>query len=72
MNSSAIAGTYGRTEKIINDDPHVKCSLMFGRGKFQNGLLIEPTEDYAFDPSDVKKLEVYRNKIWCAPPFGRA
>ncbi|TFK79675.1 acetyl-CoA synthetase-like protein [Polyporus arcularius HHB13444] len=51
-------------EKIINDDPHVKCSIMFGRGKFQNGVLIEPTEDYAFDPSDVKKLEVYRNKIW--------
>ncbi|RPD77022.1 acetyl-CoA synthetase-like protein [Lentinus tigrinus ALCF2SS1-7] len=51
-------------EKMINDDPHVKCSLMFGRGKFQNGVLIEPTEDYVFDPKDVKKLESYRNKIW--------
>ena len=37
---------------------------MFGRGKFQNGVLIEPTEAYVFDPSDVKKLEAYRNKIW--------
>ena len=57
----------GLTEKMINDDPHVKCSIMFGRGKFQNGVLIEPTEDYVFDPSDVKKLEAYRNKIWCVP-----
>ncbi|RPD58184.1 acetyl-CoA synthetase-like protein [Lentinus tigrinus ALCF2SS1-7] len=51
-------------EKIINGDPHVKCSVMFGRGKFQNGVLIEPTEDYVFDPKDLTKLEAYRNKIW--------
>ena len=57
--------TDGLAEKMINDDSHVKCSIMFGRGKFQNGVLIEPTEDYVFDPSDVKKLEAYRNKIWC-------
>lgn len=52
------------TEKIINDDPYVKNSVMFGRGKFQNGVLIEPKEDYAFDPSDIKKLETFRNKFW--------
>ncbi|TFK94521.1 acetyl-CoA synthetase-like protein [Polyporus arcularius HHB13444] len=51
-------------EKIINGDPQVKCSVMFGRGKFQNGVLIEPTEDYVFDPKDTAKLEAYRNKIW--------
>ncbi|KAI0702388.1 acetyl-CoA synthetase-like protein [Cerioporus squamosus] len=51
-------------EKIINGDPHVKCSVMFGRGKFQNGVLIEPTEDYVFDPRDTAKLEAFRNKIW--------
>ena len=36
---------------------------MFGRGRFQNGILIQPKE--AFDPSDEVKLEEYRNKIWC-------
>ncbi|KAI0755845.1 acetyl-CoA synthetase-like protein [Fomes fomentarius] len=51
-------------EKIINDDPYVKSSVMFGRGKLQNGVLIEPTEDYAFDPNDIKQVEVFRNKIW--------
>ncbi len=43
----------------------MKCSVMFGRGKFQNGVLIEPTEDYVFDPKDTAKLEAFRNKIWC-------
>ena len=37
---------------------------MFGQGKFQNGVLIEPTEEFAFDPNDVKKLEAFRNRIW--------
>ena len=37
--------------------------LMFGRGRFQNGILIQPKEP--FDPSDEAKLEDYRNKIWC-------
>ncbi|KAI8995249.1 acetyl-CoA synthetase-like protein [Trametes punicea] len=51
-------------EKIINQDPHVKCSVMFGRGKFQNGILIEPKEEFAIDPSNPKEVEEFRNKIW--------
>ncbi|TBU23410.1 acetyl-CoA synthetase-like protein [Dichomitus squalens] len=51
-------------EKMINEDPFVKSSVMFGRGKFQNGVLIEPTEDFQIDPTDAKQLEAYRNKIW--------
>ncbi|OSD01062.1 acetyl-CoA synthetase-like protein [Trametes coccinea BRFM310] len=51
-------------EKIINEDPHVRCSMMFGSGKFQNGVLIEPKEPFAIDPSDPKQLEEFRNKIW--------
>ena len=40
-----------------NDDSHVKSCVMFGRGKLQNGVLIQPAEDFVFDPKDVKKLE---------------
>lgn len=36
--------------------------LMFGRGRFQNGVLIQPKEQ--FDPNDEAKLEEFRNKIW--------
>lgn len=37
---------------------------MFGRGKFQNGILVEPIEEESFDPYDVKKLDAFRNEIW--------
>lgn len=51
-------------EEIINEDPHVRTCLMFGLGKFQNGVLIEPQADFKFDPQDVEKLQEFRNKIW--------
>lgn len=37
---------------------------MFGRGKFQNGILIEPAEDFPVDPKNVKEVEAFRNRIW--------
>lgn len=37
---------------------------MFGRGKFQVGVLIEPKSEYGFDPEDQLKLERFRNMIW--------
>ncbi|KAI0830379.1 acetyl-CoA synthetase-like protein [Trametes gibbosa] len=49
-------------EAILTQDPHVQACLMFGRGRFQNGVLIQPVEQ--FDPADEVKLEEYRNKIW--------
>ena len=42
---------------------------MFGRGKFQNGILIEPTEEFRIDPSNIKQLEEFRNKIWYVLSF---
>ncbi|CAL1709820.1 unnamed protein product [Somion occarium] len=51
-------------EKIINEDPHVGTAVMFGRGRFQNGVLIEPEPEFAFDSSNVRKLEEFRNLIW--------
>lgn len=37
---------------------------MFGRGRFQNGVLIDPKPQFAFDPKDEVKLEEFRNFIW--------
>ncbi|KAM5540085.1 hypothetical protein V8D89_006225 [Ganoderma adspersum] len=51
-------------EKIINGDACVRASVMFGRGKFQNGVLVEPAADCALDPSDARQVEAFRNKIW--------
>ncbi|TFY73136.1 hypothetical protein EWM64_g10876, partial [Hericium alpestre] len=53
----------GPIEIILTRNPRVKAALMFGRGKLQNGVLIQPEEDYEFDPADVTKLEKFRNAI---------
>lgn len=37
---------------------------MFGRGRLQAGILVEPKPEYSFDPSDEAKLADFRNKIW--------
>ena len=37
---------------------------MFGRGRFQNGVLIDPKPPFAFDPKDEAKLEAFRELIW--------
>jgi hypothetical protein len=37
---------------------------MFGRGRFQNGVVIDPKPQFAFDPKDKAKLENFRTLIW--------
>lgn len=39
---------------------------MFGRGRFQNGVVIEVKPAYAFDPSDRAKLDAFLTDIWYA------
>ncbi|EPQ59006.1 acetyl-CoA synthetase-like protein [Gloeophyllum trabeum ATCC 11539] len=53
-----------RAENMLNQDPHVLTSVMFGRGRFQAGVLIDPKPRYKFVPSDESKLAEYRNMIW--------
>lgn len=54
----------GPLESMLNQDPHVLSSVMFGRGRFQAGILVDPKSEYRFDPSDEVKLAEFRNKIW--------
>ena len=49
---------------MMNQDPHVRACVMFGRGRLQVGILIEPKPEYSFDPSDETKLAEFRNKVW--------
>ena len=52
-------------EGILNGDPHVKSTVMFGRGRSNPGVIIDPKQEFAFDPEDQEKLAEFRNKIWC-------
>lgn len=54
----------GPLETILNQDPHVNVSVMFGRAKFNTGVLVDPAPDYKFDPTDTEKLAAFRNLIW--------
>ncbi|KAL7278804.1 hypothetical protein ACG7TL_007815 [Trametes sanguinea] len=49
-------------EAILLQDPHIQAAIIFGQGRIQNGVIIQPKEP--FDPSDDAKLEEFRNKIW--------
>ncbi|KAK7677662.1 hypothetical protein QCA50_019353 [Cerrena zonata] len=54
----------GPLEAIMNQDLHVQAAVMFGRGKFSAGVVIDPRADFAFDPIDQDKLVEFRDKIW--------
>jgi len=58
--------SYQCIEAILLQDPHISGAIIFGRGRFQNGVLIEPKTEYGFEPRDEEKLAEFRNKIWYA------
>ncbi|KIJ53373.1 hypothetical protein M422DRAFT_775923 [Sphaerobolus stellatus SS14] len=60
----------GPLETIIMRDPLVKYAVMFGRGRAQNGILLQPLEGQEFNPKDLEALARYRNAIW--PSIERA
>lgn len=51
-------------ELILNRDPAISGTLVFGRGKPQVGLIVEPNEAYVFDLSDRSAVDRYIDVIW--------
>ena len=51
-------------EGHIGTSPLLLGCLMFGRGREQAGLLVEPAKEYAFDQNDETALIQFRNKLW--------
>lgn len=58
-------------ELMMNEDTHIKSCVMFGQGKFQNGVLVEPKPEFAIDPNDNAQVEAFRTLIWCVLRFLR-
>ena len=48
----------------MNQDPHIQAAVMFGRGRFNAGVIVDPRQDFVFDPADQGMLIDFRNKIW--------
>ncbi|KAH8116797.1 hypothetical protein DFH11DRAFT_1687657 [Phellopilus nigrolimitatus] len=64
MHSTGEKTNPGPLESILNQDPHVHASLMFGRGRFNAGVLVEPKAEFKFDTTDTEALKEFRQKIW--------
>ncbi|KZO93862.1 acetyl-CoA synthetase-like protein [Calocera viscosa TUFC12733] len=52
----------GPMESIINGNPHVQAAIMFGRGRAQVGIAVEPAE-HVHVTTDME-LADFRNLIW--------
>ncbi|KAF9256609.1 acetyl-CoA synthetase-like protein [Marasmius fiardii PR-910] len=51
-------------EQILNQDPHVEAAVMFGHGRFNAGVLVQPKAPFRFDPTDDRKLAEFCDMIW--------
>ncbi|KAF8879343.1 acetyl-CoA synthetase-like protein [Mucidula mucida] len=51
-------------EVILHQDPYVAAALMFGRGRFQNGILIQLKPQFMFEVGDEGSIVKYRSLIW--------
>lgn len=51
-------------ESIISANRHVNGAVVFGRGRNQVGVLIEPRAGYDIDVDDKTQLAAFRNKVW--------
>lgn len=64
MHSTGEKTNPGPLENILNRDPHVQSAVMFGRGRFNAGVIVDPRPEFKFDPEDAEKLAEFRNLIW--------
>lgn len=64
MHSTGEKTNPGPIEAALLGDKRISGAVMFGRGKFQPGVLVQPSAEFAFDPKDMKRLIEYRSLIW--------
>ena len=48
-------------------DPLIRAAVIFGRGRTQNGVIIEPAAGFKFDVEDVLERERFIESIWYVP-----
>jgi len=56
----------GPMETMIGSSPYVAGVCMFGRGRNQTGVLVEPRPEFAVDIKDEEQVVAFRNLIWLA------
>jgi long-subunit acyl-CoA synthetase (AMP-forming) len=51
-------------ESIVGANRYVNGTMMFGHGRGQVGILIEPRAGYEIDVDDDTQLAEFRNQVW--------
>ncbi|KAG9007856.1 hypothetical protein FRB94_013912 [Tulasnella sp. JGI-2019a] len=54
----------GPIERIIPTSPMVDHAVVFGRGKTQNGILVQPSQGNEIDPNDKIAVARFRTALW--------
>ncbi|KAJ7508328.1 hypothetical protein B0H11DRAFT_1704324, partial [Mycena galericulata] len=62
MHSNGEKTNPGPLEAIILKDPLIKHAVMFGRSRFNAGVLVFPTQP--FNPADTERVVEFRRAIW--------
>jgi hypothetical protein len=53
-------------------DPRIRAAVMFGQGKFNAGVIVDPIPEFEFDCNDKSKFAEFRDLIWSAAPKHKA
>ena len=53
----------------MTQNPNIQSAVMFGRGKAQGGVLIEPAADLKLDVCNAAEGEQFIHEIWCASSY---
>lgn len=64
MHSTGEKTNPGPLESILNRHPKIQTSIMFGRGQFQAGILIEPIPGARFGDGNADARVAFLNEIW--------
>ncbi|THG97397.1 hypothetical protein EW026_g4592 [Hermanssonia centrifuga] len=64
MHSNGEKTNPGPLENILQQDPRIQTAVMFGRGRFNTGVIIEPKPEFRLDPSDSEKVSQFWKDIW--------
>lgn len=51
-------------EHIMTSSLLVERAVMFGRGKTQGGVILQPPAGKEIDPADEGQLSAYRTAVW--------
>ena len=51
-------------ESAVGANRYVNGTVMFGRGRNQVGILIEPRPGYEIGVNDATQLAEFRNQVW--------